>query len=163
MKIRELVSIVEGEVVYGEDFLDNEVFTACGSDMMSDVLAFVKEQAVMLTGLVNPQVVRTAEMMDMKCIVFVRGKRPDMSMIELAEERDIVLFDLKSSYPISRIESIDNFERLFNQNKLNIQQAPKEIIEPQKINFKITDDINLSDGNLREKYQKNIQAIKLLI
>ena len=59
--------------------------------MMSDVLAFVKEQAVMLTGLVNPQVVRTAEMMDMKCIVFVRGKRPDMSMIELAQERDIVL------------------------------------------------------------------------
>ena len=79
MKIRELVSIIDGEVVYGENFLDNEVFTACGSDMMSDVLAFVKEQAVMLTGLVNPQV------------VFVRGKRPDMSMIELAQERDIVL------------------------------------------------------------------------
>lgn len=91
MKIRELISIIDGEIVYGEDFIDNEVFSACGSDMMSDVLAFVKEQAVMLTGLVNPQVVRTAEMMDMKCIVFVRGKRPDMSMIDLAEERDIVL------------------------------------------------------------------------
>lgn len=91
MKIKELVSIVDGEIVYGEDFVENDVFSACGSDMMSDVLAFVKEQAVMLTGLVNPQVVRTAEMMDMKCIVFVRGKRPDLSMIDLAEERDIVL------------------------------------------------------------------------
>ncbi len=91
MKIRELVSILKGEIIYGEDFIDNEIFSACGSDMMSDVLAFVKEQAVMLTGLVNPQVVRTAEMMDMKCIVFVRGKRPDMGMIDLARERDIVL------------------------------------------------------------------------
>ena len=91
MKIRELVSIIDGEVVYGENFLDNEVFTACGSDMMSDVLAFVKEQAVMLTGLVNPQVVRTAEMMDMKCIVFVRGKVPDETILEMARERDIVV------------------------------------------------------------------------
>ena len=91
MKVKELTEILEGTVVYGQDFLDREVYTACGSDMMSDVLAFVKEQAVMLTGLVNPQVVRTAEMMDMKCIVFVRGKKPDLGMIELAEEREIVL------------------------------------------------------------------------
>lgn len=56
--------------------LDTEVHNACGSDMMSDVLAFVKDQSVLLTGLVNPQVVRTADMMDMLCIVFVRGKSP---------------------------------------------------------------------------------------
>ena len=55
------------------------------------VLAFVKEQAVLLTGLVNPQVIRTAEMMDMHCIIFVRGKRPDLKMIEMAEERDMVI------------------------------------------------------------------------
>ncbi len=91
MKVRELVEILDGRVVYGEDFLDRDVYTACGSDMMSDVLAFVKEQAVMLTGLVNPQVVRTAEMMDMKCIVFVRGKKPDIAMIDLAQEREIPL------------------------------------------------------------------------
>ena len=91
MKISEIKSILNAELICGADLIDNEVYTACGSDMMSDVLAYVKEQAVLLSGLVNPQVVRTAEMMDMKCIVFVRGKRPDMSMIELAEERDIVL------------------------------------------------------------------------
>ena len=91
MKIREIKSILNAELICGEEFLDNEVFTACGSDMMSDVLAYVKEQAVLLSGLVNPQVVRTAEMMDMKCIVFVRGKRPDIDMIDLAVDRDIVL------------------------------------------------------------------------
>jgi len=91
MKISEIQTILNAELICGADLLESEVFTACGSDMMSDVLAFVKEQAVMLTGLVNPQVVRTAEMMDMKCIVFVRGKKPDMAMIELAEEREIPL------------------------------------------------------------------------
>ena len=91
MKISEIKRILDAELICGEEFLENEVFTACGSDMMSDVLAYVKEQAVLLSGLVNPQVVRTAEMMDMKCIVFVRGKHPDMDMIDLAVERDIVL------------------------------------------------------------------------
>lgn len=91
MKVKEIVDILEGTIVYGEDLADVDVFKACGSDMMSDVLAYVKEQAVLLTGLVNPQVVRTAEMMDMKCIVFVRGKSPDIGMIDLAEERNIAL------------------------------------------------------------------------
>lgn len=72
-KIKELLS---AQVICGEESLSRDVHTACGSDMMSDVLAFVKDQAVLLTGLVNPQVVRTAEMMDMCCIVFVRGKNP---------------------------------------------------------------------------------------
>ena len=91
MKVRDIKEILEAELICREDLMDTEVHAACGSDMMSDVLAFVKEQAVMLTGLVNPQVVRTAEMMDMHCIVFVRGKRPDLNMIEMAEDRDMVM------------------------------------------------------------------------
>ena len=71
--------------------LDTEVHNACGSDMMSDVLAFVKDQSVLLTGLVNSQVVRTAEMMDMVCIIFVRGKEPSEEIINLAADRGIVL------------------------------------------------------------------------
>ena len=58
---------------------------------MSDVLAYVKDQAVLLTGLVNPQVIRTAEMMDMMCIVFVRSKKPSEEMIALARESGIAL------------------------------------------------------------------------
>lgn len=91
MKIAEIIDILDAQIIAGDADSDREVFTVCGSDLMSDVLAFVKEQAVLLTGLVNPQVIRTAEMMDMTCIVFVRGKRPDLNMIELAEEMGIIL------------------------------------------------------------------------
>ena len=91
MKVKDVMEILEARLQYGQPLLDREVHTACGSDMMSDVLAFVKDQSVLLTGLVNPQVVRTAEMMDMVCIVFVRGKDPTPDMIELAQDRGIVL------------------------------------------------------------------------
>ncbi len=91
MKIKEICDILEGEIICRGDLTEKDVFAACGSDMMSDVLAFVKEQATLLTGLVNPQVVRTAEMMDMHCIIFVRGKRPTLQMIEMAEDRDMVM------------------------------------------------------------------------
>ena len=91
MKISQIQELLEAEIVCGGDQLDREVSSACGSDMMSDVLAYVKDQAVLLTGLVNPQVVRTAEMMDMVCIVFVRSKIPTQEMISLAQEHEIVL------------------------------------------------------------------------
>ena len=91
MNVNDIKEILEAEVICRADLLDTPVNAACGSDMMSDVLAFVKDQAVLLTGLCNPQVVRTAEMMDMKCIVFVRGKMPPESVIELADESGIVV------------------------------------------------------------------------
>ena len=95
MKISTIKELLGADVICCEEMLSNHVYSACGSDMMSDVLAFVKQQAVLLTGLVNPQVVRTAEMMDMKCVVFVRGKRPDRDMTELAENLDIILLATK--------------------------------------------------------------------
>lgn len=91
MTIEKIKEILNAEVMCCTHLLQTEVHTACGSDMMSDVLAFVKEQAALLTGLVNPQVIRTAEMMDMHCIIFVRGKRPDLKMLEMAEDRDMVV------------------------------------------------------------------------
>lgn len=91
MKISEISNLLDAKVLCCEDMLDYEVHSACGSDMMSDVLAFVKNQAVLLTGLVNPQVIRTAEMMDMHCVVFVRGKDPSEEMLELAKECEIVV------------------------------------------------------------------------
>ena len=91
MKIRIIRELLDAEVLCGQEYMDREVNSACGSDMMSDVLAYVKDQAVLLTGLVNPQVVRTAEMMDIICICFVRGKQPDEAMIALAREKGIVL------------------------------------------------------------------------
>lgn len=91
MTVKDIAKLLDAEILCCEDSTDKELHTACGSDMMSDVLAFVKDQSVLLTGLCNPQVIRTAEMMDMHCIVFVRGKQPDETMIEMSEERNIVL------------------------------------------------------------------------
>ena len=91
MQLSQIRDILKARVLCGEDHLDREVFSACGSDFMSDVLAFVKNQALLLTGLVNPQVVRTADMVEMKCIVFVRGKVPDQSILALAQDRGIVV------------------------------------------------------------------------
>ncbi len=91
MKICDIQRLLGANVLCCEENLGKHVYAACGSDMMSDVLAFVKDQAVLLTGLVNPQVVRTAEMMDMVCIVFVRGKIPGSEILDLAKESGIVV------------------------------------------------------------------------
>ena len=91
MTIRQVMEIVDGKVLVGEDRLDSRVDTACGSDLMSDVLAFVKEKAVLITGLINPHVLRTSEMLDITCIVFSRGKMPSREMLEMAEEIGITV------------------------------------------------------------------------
>jgi len=91
MTIRQVMEIVDGKVLVGGDRLDTRVDTACGSDLMSDVLAFVKENTVLITGLINPHVLRTAEMLDITCIVFARGKLPSEEMLEMAEEIGITV------------------------------------------------------------------------
>lgn len=95
MTIDNIREILNARVLCCEDHLGTEVHNACGSDMMSDVLAFVKDQSVLLTGLVNAQVIRTADMMDMICVVFVRGKEPTPDMIALAKASGIVLMTTK--------------------------------------------------------------------
>ena len=91
MKISTLRELLGAEVLCCEESLGKEVYSACGCDLMSDVLAYVKDQAVLLTGLVNPQVIRTAVMMDMVCVVFVRSKMPTEEMLDLAKESGIVV------------------------------------------------------------------------
>ena len=95
MTIRQVMEIVDGKVLIGEDRLDGRVDTACGSDLMSDVLAFVKEKTVLITGLINPHVVRTSEMLDISCIVFSRGKLPSQEILEEAEESGITVLATK--------------------------------------------------------------------
>lgn len=98
MKIREIKDILEASIWVGEANLDKCLHAACGCDLMSDVLAFAKEKVLLLTGLINPQVIRTAEMLDIKAIVFVRGKSPTEDMIELAKQKNITL--LSTDYPL---------------------------------------------------------------
>ncbi|HYE81285.1 MAG TPA: DRTGG domain-containing protein [Clostridia bacterium] len=91
MKICEVKKILGAEVLCGNHLMENEVSYAFGSDLMSDVLAFVKGKTILLTGLTNQQVVRTAEMADLSAIVFVRGKKPEADIVKLATDNDIVL------------------------------------------------------------------------
>jgi predicted transcriptional regulator len=97
MTIGEISALISAEVLVGSELLCKEVKTACGSDLMSDVLAFIKNQSVLITGLVNAQVIRTAEMMDIVCVVIVRGKTPTGDMLKIAEELDIALLSTNYS------------------------------------------------------------------
>lgn len=89
--MREIKEILKAKVLVGEELLDREIYYACGSDLLSDVLAFAKEHALLLTGLTNAQVIRTAEMIDLLGIVFVRGKKPETATVELASLKKIPL------------------------------------------------------------------------
>ena len=95
MTVAEAVSLLEGQFYCGKEQSDTDILSACGSDLMSDVMAFVKERVLLLTGLVNPQVIRTAELLDIHAIIFVRGKSPSNDMIDMAKESDIILAGTK--------------------------------------------------------------------
>jgi predicted transcriptional regulator len=97
MTIRDMVSILHARVLLGEEKLDTPVYTACCSDLMSDVLAFVNEKTVLITGLTNPHVVRTSEMLDLKCLVFARGKIPTDDIIARAAEQGLVVLSTKAT------------------------------------------------------------------
>jgi len=94
MRLKEIVDIIDADVICAEN-LEAEVYNACASDMMSDALAYIKDQAMLLTGLMNPQTIRTAEMLDIHCVVFVRGKVPTEDIIELAKDKGIALMSTK--------------------------------------------------------------------
>ena len=91
MKLTEVLQIIEGKVISKNVDLQQDVQMGSGADLMSDVLAFAEPGSILLTGLCNPQVVRTAEMADIVAIVFVRGKMPPPETITLAKEKDIPL------------------------------------------------------------------------
>ena len=91
MRIDQVVDILSAEILSCSDKLEEEVFRACASDMMSDVLAFASDNSLLLTGLMNQQVIRTAEMKDILCVCFVRGKQPDRATLELAQGKGIVV------------------------------------------------------------------------
>jgi hypothetical protein len=101
MTVGEAVKILDGQFYWGQEQADLEIASACGADLMSDVMAFVKDRVVLLTGLVNPQVIRTAELLDIHCIIFVRGKSPSRDMIEMAEQAEIILGGTKLSMYIA--------------------------------------------------------------
>lgn len=91
MKLREVKKILNAELLSGDCYLDNDVEAAFSCDLMSDVLAYVNKKTLLLTGLTNAQVIRTAEMLDLSSIVFVRNKIPGPDIIQLAQENNMVI------------------------------------------------------------------------
>ena len=97
MTIREMADRLQATAYADPDQLDADLEGAFGSDMMSDVLAFAENRDVLLTGLLNPQIVRTAHMLDMRCIIIVRGKTATEEIRRLAEVNQIALLETKLS------------------------------------------------------------------
>ena len=97
MKLRQIAELLGARVLSSDHMLDTEVQNAFCCDMMSDVLAFATNQSVLITGLLNPQVVRTAMMLDMHCIVFIHGKEPTPELVSLADINDIVVMVTEES------------------------------------------------------------------
>jgi predicted transcriptional regulator len=91
MRLSEIAVILEAEVLFGEELDRIEIERACGSDLMSDVLCQSMRGSLLLTGLTNPQVVRTAEMSENSAICFVRGKIPPPETVDLARKNQIPL------------------------------------------------------------------------
>ena len=95
MTIREIAERIDAAVYAEPDWIDEDLTGAFGSDMMSDVLAFAENRDVLLTGLLTPQIVRTAHMLDMRCIIIVRGKTATEEIRQLAADNGIALLETK--------------------------------------------------------------------
>jgi len=91
MILEKIKQILEAEIITGAKDLQMEIKMGCGCDLMSDVLAFIKSGSLLLTGLTNQQVIRTAEMADIKAVCFIRGKKPGKETVELAKSKNIPL------------------------------------------------------------------------
>lgn len=97
MKVIDIQKLLDADILCGNASTDLNTDYVFGTDMMSDVLAFAEDCATLVTGLCNPQVVRTAEMLDINCIVFVCGKIPGENILSLAEMKDMAILTTKHS------------------------------------------------------------------
>ena len=96
MKLDRVKEVLNAEIYTDFEFDNIEIHAACGADLMSDALAFGENKGLLLTGLNNPQCIRTAEMMDIHCVMLVRGKEPNADLVDLANEKEIVV--MKTDY-----------------------------------------------------------------
>ncbi len=97
MKLNQIIQILDAEILCNvKDESNVNITMACGADLMSDVLAFIKSEALLLTGLTTPQVVYTAENSGVNVVCFVRGKKPLGEIVALAKEKEIILLAAKN-------------------------------------------------------------------
>jgi predicted transcriptional regulator len=116
MNLKEIQRILEADVVAGVNLDSTDVHMACGADLMSDVLAHIKAGALLLTGLTNPQVVRTAEMANVEAVCFVRGKRPQPETVELAHSKNLPLL-------VTRLPMFESCGRLYKEGLVGCSES----------------------------------------
>jgi len=104
MKLKEIIEIIDGKIICGHCNLEKDVRKGFSSDLMSDVLTTFSDNLLLITGLTNPQVVRTAEMSDISFVVLVRGKKVSQEMINLADESNISL--IETDYSMFKVSGI---------------------------------------------------------
>ncbi|WP_026475925.1 DRTGG domain-containing protein [Alkaliphilus transvaalensis] len=95
MNLKHVQQLLDAEILSGEAHMEREVNTVFACDLMSDVLSLIEDKTILLTGLVNLQTIRTAEMLDINAVVFVRGKIPDHETLKIAKENNIVILSTK--------------------------------------------------------------------
>jgi predicted transcriptional regulator len=95
MKLKEVKAILDADILVGHDLLEMEVDTAFGADLLSDVLTFAKPGCMLITGLTNHQIIRTADILEIAAIIIVRGKKPAPETIRLAKELEIPVLSTK--------------------------------------------------------------------
>ena len=95
MKLREILEVLEGELLTDPGQLDRDINCAFGSDLISDILMCTQEPTLLLTGLTNPQIIRMTDMIDVLGIIMVRGKTPPQNIIDMANERDLPIIGTK--------------------------------------------------------------------
>jgi predicted transcriptional regulator len=147
--LKEVQDILEAEVLVGRDQLQKPVRTAFAADLMSDVLAFAKPDSLLLTGLTNPQVVRTADILDITAIILVRGKKPSEETVKLAEELKIpilstryILFETsgrlhaKGSQGVSRRSAV-RCRDAESRNSRNLRRGGRKLSERGNVSGQI--------------------------
>lgn len=104
MKVSKILDLIDGTLLCGGDKIDIDINHAFASDLMSDVLTINTSDLVLLTGLSNIQVIRTAEISDLQIVVFVRGKQVTDDMVELAEDNGMVL--ISTPYSMFKVSGL---------------------------------------------------------
>jgi predicted transcriptional regulator len=93
MILREITNLLQAQVLVGDGLLDKiEVERCFSADLMSDVLGRTYANGILVTGITNPQAVRTADIADIRAVCVVRGKKPDADTVALAKQKEIPLF-----------------------------------------------------------------------
>ena len=112
LDFQDIISILKAEIILDEGWLRGPIQHVYGSDLMSDILSFSKPNSLLITGLINPQTIRTAEMVEIASICFVHGKYPHKQTIELARQNEIPLI-------VTALSMFDACGKLYATGMLN--------------------------------------------